>query len=117
MVDISISDHILTRLQLVKIRCLLVKYLAMSHSNSCYKYYIYRKSRISTPLIVFHSLANYLCFSHLSSVVYFVYSPLANWNSCYVTDLSVRVTASVASQSRVTLRRTTTPRLYLGMVR
>jgi len=34
-----------------------------------------------------------------------------------VIDLSVHLTASVASHSCVTLRRTTTPRLYLGVVR
>jgi len=35
MIDISFSDYIFTRLRHVKIRRLLKKYLAISHSNSC----------------------------------------------------------------------------------
>jgi len=35
MVDISLAGYIFTHLRLMKIRCLLMKYLAISHSDSC----------------------------------------------------------------------------------
>ena len=42
MRDISLSGYIFTRLRLVKIwPPLLVKYLAIFHSDSCNKYYLY----------------------------------------------------------------------------
>ncbi len=40
--DILLSRHIFTRLWLVKIFCVLVKYFPILYSDSCYKYYIYR---------------------------------------------------------------------------
>ncbi len=37
------SRHIFTRLWLVKIFCVLVKYFPILYSDSCYKYYIYAR--------------------------------------------------------------------------
>ncbi len=39
--DILLSRHIFTRLWLVKIFCVLVKYFPILYSDSCYKYYVY----------------------------------------------------------------------------
>ncbi len=39
--DILLSRHIFTRLRLVEIFCVLIKYFPILYSDSCYKYYIY----------------------------------------------------------------------------
>ncbi len=51
--DILLSRHIFTRLWLVKIFCVLVKYFPILYSDSCYKYYIYTHICIFIAALIF----------------------------------------------------------------
>ncbi len=52
--DILLSRHIFTRLWLVKIFCVLVKYFPILYSDSCYKYYLL--------YVIFSSVSRYASF-------------------------------------------------------